>query len=91
LWDHACRGCGGLGHRTDAEQAILIQVAWEFFESTCNTNLPLSIQPTLPSAESTVQGTWDMLGRPCQANAAGQLVIERLSNGQVRKIFWAVE
>ena len=22
--DHGCRGCGGLGHRTDAEQAILI-------------------------------------------------------------------
>ena len=22
--DHGCRGCGGLGHRTDTEQAILI-------------------------------------------------------------------
>jgi polyhydroxybutyrate depolymerase len=66
-------------------------VAWEFFESTCNTNLPLSIEPALPSAQSTVQGTWDMLGRPCPANAAGQLVIERLSNGQMRKVFRAVE
>ena len=66
-------------------------VAWEFFESTCNTNLPLSIEPARPSAETTVQSTWDMLGRPCPANAAGQLVIERLSNGQVRKVFRAVE
>jgi hypothetical protein len=32
-----------------------------------------------------------MLGRPCPANAAGQLVIERLSNGEVRKVFRAVE
>lgn len=22
--DHGCRGCGGLGHRTDAEQAVLV-------------------------------------------------------------------
>ena len=66
-------------------------VAWEFFESTCNSTSPLSIEPALPSAQSTVQGTWDMLGRPCPANSAGQLVIERLSNGQVRKVFRAVE
>ena len=66
-------------------------VAWEFFESTCNSTLPLSIEPALPSAQSTLQGTWDMLGRPCPANAAGQLVIERLSNGEVRKVFRAEE
>lgn len=61
-------------------------VAWEFFESTCNTGLPLNIETATPRDDTSVQGTWDILGRPCPSNASGQLLIQQLSNGQVRKV-----
>ena len=60
-------------------------VAWEFFESTCNSTLPLSIEPARPSAETTARHVGHA-GASLSSHAAGQLVIERLSNGQVRKV-----
>ena len=61
-------------------------VAWEFFGSTCNTGLPLNVETATPSNDASVQCTWDILGRPCPSNASGQLLIQQLSNGQVRKV-----
>ena len=46
-------------------------VAWEFSKAR-NSTLPLSIEPALPSAQSTLQGMGHA-GCPCPANAAGQL------------------
>ena len=61
-------------------------VAWDFFDRTCNTGLPLSVETMVPQSEAAVQGTWDILGRPCPSTAPGQLLIQRLSNGKVQKV-----
>ena len=61
-------------------------VAWDFFDRTCNSGLPLSVESVAPQGVSTIQGTWDILGRDCSPNTPGQLLIQRFSNGQVRKV-----
>ena len=46
--DHGCRGCGGLGHRTDAEQAVLVHglaVVWVLdAKSLVTDNLSVSCE-----------------------------------------------
>jgi hypothetical protein len=62
------------------------RVAWEFFESTCNSetsNVGLGATPIQPIAA----GTWDLLGRPADVNESGQILIQRWTNGQVKKTF----
>ena len=61
-------------------------VAWDFFDRTCNSGLPLSVESVAPQGVSTIQGTWDILGRSCSPNTPGQLLIQRFANGQVRKV-----
>jgi polyhydroxybutyrate depolymerase len=62
------------------------RVAWEFFENTCNSetsNIGLGAAPMQP----TPAGTWDLLGRPADVNESGQILIQRWTNGQVKKSF----
>lgn len=62
------------------------RVAWEFFENTCNSetsNIGLGATPIQPIAA----GTWDLLGRPADVNEPGQILIQRWTNGQVKKSF----
>ena len=62
------------------------RVAWEFFESTCNnepSNIGFGAAPMQPSPA----GTWDLLGRPADVNESGQILIQRWTNGKVKKSF----
>ena len=62
------------------------RVAWEFFASTCNnepSNIELGAAPMQPIAA----GTWNLLGRPADVNESGQILIQRWTNGKVKKSF----
>ena len=45
-------------------------------EPTNTRRLPLSVETMVPQSEAAVQGTWDILGRPCPSTATGQLLIQ---------------
>ena len=62
------------------------RVAWEFFESTCN-NEPSNIEFGAAPMQPSPAGTWDLLGRPADVNESGQILIQRWTNGQVKKSF----